>query len=175
MNTSIELELARLYMAQYDDEADRWQAVHQEAMECRDCEDWLRKGIEAYRWICRADHALATADQLGVREMTDVDSSAVSLLYRRWLENCEPAEHWIADLHQRGWEPENLLEFRRLSELARVMAEHRASGQFPALCAELAMSDFVVTQRDADAVKQHLENRSARVTCSVTDHGIVED
>lgn len=84
---------------------------HAEAMKCRDCEDLLHCGIEAYKWLRRADETLREAAKAGF-DVGEEAKEALDLLYRTWLRPCERAERRIREQQELGFTIKNLDEFR---------------------------------------------------------------
>ncbi len=61
---------------------------HAEAMELRDCDELLRVGIEAFRWLEQA-RADIRADVLAGRSVYDPQlEAAITRLYERWIAPC---------------------------------------------------------------------------------------
>lgn len=98
-------------------------ARHAEATECRDCEDFLRMGIEAFDWLARADEAIRSAVYSGAMAFDPECDSTLAALYSEWLKPCEYAERWIAIQQNRGFHVDNLEEFRRCCQEARAIVE----------------------------------------------------
>ncbi|MEX0718843.1 MAG: hypothetical protein WD066_19780 [Planctomycetaceae bacterium] len=80
--------------------------------ELRDCEEFLSAGIDACRWLRRADQTMREADRSGIVEFTLELRSAVQALCELWIRTGTAAERWIDDLEQDGLSPSNLQEFR---------------------------------------------------------------
>jgi hypothetical protein len=120
MIPSLELEIARHQLRRFVDAGpDRALVEHHDAMECRDCEEFLQKGIDAYKWLSRAEEAFLQADADGVIELTDEIEQSVKKLYEGWQQPCTFAEKWIATLTQRDYCIDNLPEFRHCCSLVR--------------------------------------------------------
>ena len=65
---------------------------HAEAMESRDCDEFLHLGIEAFRWLEKARDDI-DADILAGRAVYDPELEAtITRLYERWLAPCMRAE-----------------------------------------------------------------------------------
>lgn len=91
-------------------------------LECRDCECFLRLGIEAYKFLRQTEDVLRQAD----RENLDVpDDFLVELsdLYRAWLRPYAHAEERARQLQKQGFSVGNLKQFREACEYV----ENRAS------------------------------------------------
>ena len=125
MSINLCLTVAQRRVRDYTDESDRLTAAHRDAMECRDCEEFLQHGINAYKWIKHADEFLREADYQGVAEMTQEVRDALDLLYKSWVSPCAFAERWIADTAEKGHEPDNLHSFREICEEARDVIQNR--------------------------------------------------
>lgn len=107
----------------YRDESEALMARHAEATECRDCEDFLCMGIEAFDWLARADEAIRSAVYSGVMAFNPEYDSTLAALYSEWLKPCEYAERWIVLQQNRGFHVDNLEEFRRCCQEARAVVE----------------------------------------------------
>ena len=108
------LRLAKKRVEEYRDQ-DAIMSQHQEAMACRDCEDFLEHGIEAYNWLRQADRVLrqAAVEGFGVSEEA---RDALAALYRVWLNPCPHAEERIKQQEERNFRLRNLHEFRAACE-----------------------------------------------------------
>ena len=84
---------------------------HAEAIDCRDCEDLLQLGIDAFKWLGRADRVIRSAVYRGLAEYDPSLDVALAALYAEWLKPCTFAEGWIAQQEQRGFRVDNLAEF----------------------------------------------------------------
>ena len=58
MDENIILQVARGRVDKYAGESVDLMRQHAEAMECRDCEDYLKRGIDAFKWVQRAQDML---------------------------------------------------------------------------------------------------------------------
>ena len=125
MSNNLTLSMARKRVREYAAETDSLMANHAEAMECRDCEEWLKRGIDAQFWLCRAEEIMRAADEDGLCEFDTEMRRALDCLYEMWLRPCEFAETWIASLATRGYTPDNLGEFRDACDMARDIVERR--------------------------------------------------
>jgi hypothetical protein len=99
--------------------------LHEEAMECRDCEDFLQLGIDALKWLQRAEEELRISVYSGERENSVELSDSLDKLYHVWLMPVHSAEQWVAKQAARGYTPDNLCEFREACEHARDIVENR--------------------------------------------------
>lgn len=68
-------------------------AGHARAMDCRDCEDHLLLGVEAFHWIERAKDDTVRAIANAEAELQGA-CKALERLYRDWLAPCERAIQW---------------------------------------------------------------------------------
>ncbi len=99
--------------------------VHVEAIESRDCDEFLRLGIEAFRWLEKA-RADIRADVLAGRAVYDPELEAtITRLYERWLAPCARAEEWVHAQLTRGYALDNVKEFNDCCESARDILETR--------------------------------------------------
>jgi hypothetical protein len=95
-------------------------------MECRDCEDFLQLGIEAFTWIERA-HGNLRESIYGGKSVFDPEAeSLLTELYESWLRPYADAEKWAQAQAQRGYFPDNLTAFRACREKALDVLEQRA-------------------------------------------------
>jgi len=98
---------------------------HRLAMNCRDCEDFLQVGIDAFHWMKRAEEELRRTLYEGTRENDPTISATFDRLYHTWMMPVAIAEQWIALQQANGYEPDNLAEFRRASQEVREIVENR--------------------------------------------------
>ena len=108
----------------YSDQSEAMRS-HHEAMECRDCEDFLQLGIGAFKWIQRAEDSIRTAVCDGIVAFDVEIDKAITRLYHSWLGPCPDAEKWIKAQIDRGYRPDNLDEFRKCCEEVRDILEQR--------------------------------------------------
>ncbi len=99
------LELARKHVNSYGQHT---------AMKCG---DFLRHGIEAYRWLRQADHTVRQAAREGL-EVSPETVSVLSELYRLWCRPCSHAEKLIAEQEARGLSVAGVKEFREARDFA---------------------------------------------------------
>ena len=125
MSDNLALSLARIRVHAYADASGELMKQHAEAMECRDCEDFLKMGIEAYQWLQRAEDTMREADYAGIFEFTRETRETLDTLYVAWLKPCEFAEKWIASLNNRSYFPDNLSKFRDACERAQESVQNR--------------------------------------------------
>ncbi|MBS0266192.1 MAG: hypothetical protein JSS02_29955 [Planctomycetes bacterium] len=119
------LDLAQRHVAEYTNESDRLMREHGAAMKCRDCEEFLQQGINAFKWLRQADDFLREADAAGVEAYTAELRETFDLLYKKWLEPLAFAEQWIQENVKGGYAPDNLAEFSQICEEAREFVETR--------------------------------------------------
>lgn len=105
------LQIASNHVDRYRRRDEKLMVEHRQAMECRDCEEFLQSGIEAFNWLAHADMTMREASVLGLEVPQDT-VSALETLYRVWLLPCAHAEEMIAKQRERGYEPSNIQEFR---------------------------------------------------------------
>ena len=109
---NLALRTARKHVQNYSYESDDLMLRHAEAIDCRDCEDLLQLGIDAFKWLGRADRVIRSAVYRGLAEYDPSLDVALAALYAEWLKPCTFAEGWIAQQEQRGFRVDNLAEFR---------------------------------------------------------------
>lgn len=101
-------------------------AEHYKAMNCRDCEAFLKLGIDAFAWVTYADAVVRSAAYEGAIELDPTFDHAIEVLCEGWLKPCEKAEQWIADLREHGYVPDNLEQFRQCCrEMEAIVRFHQ--------------------------------------------------
>ena len=121
--SDLSYELAKLRIRRYRNESEGLLQTHREAMECRDCEDYLQQGLDALDCVRKADALLREADYEGIFEYSEEVREAIRALYAEWLVPCEYAEELIQKQFQRGYQPDNLEKFRTACEVVRDTVE----------------------------------------------------
>lgn len=117
---------AREQVQLFTDQSRELLAEHCMAMECRDCEDFLQLGIDAFRWIQRAyDHMRQCVYDKKVAFSQEAEN-AVTDLYASWLLPCNHAQKWAQIQLDRGYYPDNLDEFRQCREEVEDILEQRS-------------------------------------------------
>lgn len=114
---------------------------HAIAMECRDCEEMLDRGMRAYKWLMTCDETRQAADARGLMEYRGELYEEVTNLFRQWLVSARHAEQWIRQLEQRSYAPANLPQFQAASESVVTTIEDRewltrSSAAFHAMAGE---------------------------------------
>ncbi|MBW3538844.1 MAG: hypothetical protein KY476_01100 [Planctomycetes bacterium] len=122
MSDNLVLRLARHRLQEYADDAELMRQ-HAEAVECRDCEEFLQAGIDTFRFLRTAEELLREADWRGLHPMTPETREALHFLYAAWVEPCEDTKCWIRILSERGFKPDNADEFNRVSDEAHELLE----------------------------------------------------
>jgi hypothetical protein len=125
-------------------EVDAFEAVlreHHEALNCRDCEEFLQKGISAYAWLERAEDTVLQAENDCLREYDQSVHDAIDALHRQWMGPRQRAERWIAELASKHFEPENLAEFRECQQKAEQWIA-TADAIASATLSHAALSDY---------------------------------
>jgi hypothetical protein len=109
-----QLRTAKSRVSEYEHEFDDLAVRCAEANECRDLEDFLRLGIEAFDWIERADLWLrgVVASESISRDEEDAVVAAIDAMCRAWLRPCKFARDWIARVQAMDFQIENLDRFR---------------------------------------------------------------
>jgi|GEM_PF-3099255 len=141
MTGNLCLNVAERRVREFADEADALLASHSEAMECWKCQELLQKGIDAYRWLTQADAFLREADYQGVFDFSPELQDAVNTLYQAWLQPCEFAERRIVALLERGYQLDNLQEFREICEQVEEIIDNREWRKAAAQARILASSE----------------------------------
>ena len=121
--SDLSYELAKRRVHQYKDESEKLMQSHRNAMECRDCEDFLKQGLDALRWLCQTEAMLREADYEGLHKYSNEAREAIRNLYVAWITPCEYAERMIDVQLKRGYEPDHLKQFREACEMVRDTAD----------------------------------------------------
>ncbi|MCE9545301.1 MAG: hypothetical protein K8T25_07265 [Planctomycetia bacterium] len=116
----LELRIARESVQDFHDNL---MQAHAEAMDCLECEELLDKGISAYKWLSQAEATLREGAARGICPFTDKLRQALETLYYFWLDPCKYAEERIAAALEKGYNPDNLQEFRDCCERVRAWIE----------------------------------------------------
>ena len=127
------LRIARQHVERFQDEAETRPEPfqvrdHDEAIDCFDCEAFLQLGIDAFAWIVRADETIRHAVFSGAFED---HSHLVSLCFQAWLTPVPYANSWIAACLDRGFDVDNLDEFRECERQVRAIVASLDSSDFP--------------------------------------------
>jgi hypothetical protein len=147
---NLALRTARLHVRDYTGESDDLVRRHAEAIDCRECEDFLQLGIDAFQWLGRADRVIRSAVYRGLAEYNPSLDVALATLYAEWLRPCTLAERWIAEQEQRGFRVDNLADFRACCEEVRAIVEaHEGTLE----------NDALVELRD-DAIDAHRKHQN---------------
>jgi hypothetical protein len=129
------------HVRRYTNETDDLMNRHAEAIDCRDCEDFLQLGIDAFNWLNRADESIRRAICAGSIQHDHKIERALHVMYARWLRPCVHAERWIAVQEQRGFRVDNLRTFRECCAEVRAIVDNN----------DLLDNDAIIKLRD-DAV-----------------------
>jgi|SRR5579872_532116 len=125
MADNLVLQLAHLRVHEYANETTEAVARDTEAMDCRDCENFLRKGIESAKFLQLAECIFRDADYRGIAVYGDDLRRVVEDLYVAWFGPRDFAERWIAELSSRNCAPTNLADFRKICEEMRDSIERK--------------------------------------------------
>ena len=107
-------------------------AAHAEAMDCRDCEAFLQMGIDAFKWLLRADRDHRLAVYRGEAQFSPEFDAELQRLCGRWLVPCDFAEKWIANQLAKDFAIDNLEEFRNcVTEMQAIVNSHRGKDNLP--------------------------------------------
>ncbi len=104
MSTDLSLRLAKKFVEQYESRFEEIMHRHSEAMECRDCQEFLVEGLNAYRWLRNAEETFrqAAVENLCTTEedmeLLKKGIEALNVLFAAWLRPREDAEKRIANL-----------------------------------------------------------------------------
>jgi hypothetical protein len=99
-----------------------------QADDCRDCEDFLQLGIDAFDWLIRADQKIREAIFDGAEGFDPLVEDALRLLCQRWLKPCEHARKWAVIQFNRGYKVDNLDRFNECcEEMQAIVRAHEAT------------------------------------------------
>lgn len=106
MDSCLELELARNSLIDFTTATphDQVTARHVEAMECRKCEEKIQYGIQAFKWLVRAEETIREALYRNLIPPTRDPREALHTLYTAWLEQFEGVSEKIARHKEAGYE-----------------------------------------------------------------------
>lgn len=113
---------------------------HHAAMDCRDCEDFLQLGIDAFQWLIRADQLFRVAVYESIEAYDQQLDERLQHLFRQWLGPCDYAEKWIERQTAKGYHLDNLEKFRECCREMAAIVEALDAGsdeQLPDAIAEL--------------------------------------
>ena len=110
----------------FTDQTSQIMQDHSLAMACRDCEDFLQMGIDAFRWLQRAEENIRDGAMSGAVSFNLEVDEAITRMYEKWLGPCDDAEMWVAEQLRQGFTPDNLNKFRACCEEVRDTIEKRS-------------------------------------------------
>ncbi len=118
------LDVTQWVVNQYVDDSGKLMDEHRRAMECRDCEELLELGLNAYQWLVRSEETFREAHRLGIGYGENVDQS-LTLLLEAWLVRGESALAWVKELGERGHAPDNVGDFCAAYDHVWALVEDR--------------------------------------------------
>lgn len=128
---------------------------HAEGLECRDCEAFLRLGIDAFDWIIRADQIARQAIYDGAADFDhDAVDRALRELCRAWLKSSGRTEAWANAQQSKGRRLGNLERFQACSNEMQAIVKAQESGD-----AE-TMPAAIIALRDK-AIEEHARGETA--------------
>lgn len=119
---TLALQTATSHVEQYVKQYEFAMHAHQ-AMDYYECEAFLQLGIDAFRWLLRADYGLRQGIYSDAIEYDAKAEAALEQLFRTWLVPCEFAERWAKVQSDRGFTVSNLGDFRKCCEEARAIVD----------------------------------------------------
>ncbi len=99
--------------------------AHQIAMDCRDCEEVLDRGLRAYKWLMTCDETRQAADACGLIDYRGELYEEVTGLFRQWMDSARHTQEWIRRLEQVRYAPANLPKFLDAIESVIATIEDR--------------------------------------------------
>ena len=142
------LQTATSHVEQF---ATQYEYARREQFEGKDvyqCEAFLQLGIDAFRWLLRADYGMRQAFYSDVADYDSKMESVLMQLFREWLVPAEFAEQRAKAQSERGFAVSNLPQFRECCEEVRAIVDsfddHDSN----------AMSEQLATLRDQAIYEQ---------------------
>lgn len=93
---------------------------HKEAMECMDCETCIQLGLDAYKWLVRADEQFNQSVAQGIMEFDKMIADTIENIYSIWYDLSNKMNTWIDLQITRGFELNNLRKFRECQRLVKA-------------------------------------------------------
>lgn len=103
--------LVKLTRAKVQDYHDKVIHEHCAAMQCLDCEELLKAGISAHKWLERIEETFREAAHENLVDFSSPEKDVIEELFRLWMRPCDAVISWIDDIKSSGHEPDNLNEF----------------------------------------------------------------
>ena len=125
-------EFRRFRKSQRSQSRDRVEQLlkdHEKAMECRDCEDFLCLGIEAFQWLQKAHQSIQDDVYHGRSVYDEHVEHAITKLYQGWLKPYHTAERWMTSLQGQGFELDKAVDFVRCCHQASAILEERTMAE----------------------------------------------
>jgi hypothetical protein len=97
-----------------------WQIDHQQAMECRDLEDWLDYAMSVLDVIRKSENRYREHLADGKIPFRKEDVEAIDELYRMWHAPCAHLLDEIERVERRGYQVDNAGNFRTACESSHV-------------------------------------------------------
>jgi len=102
----------------YRDES--WKIDHDQAMACRDFEDWLDVGLHLLEVVRRADERYRDDVKTGKVPFRREDAQQLVQVYSYWLEPCDHLLSALKAFEDDGYQIENAEVFRRACRLTCI-------------------------------------------------------
>lgn len=125
LGENINLELAQRRLERYSHMASDVIAHVANGHNGANCIDFLQHGIDAYRWLVRAEETLRAASYESLFDFSADVQETFDALYLSWLKSSELAEAWIASHQQAATPSEILREYNRVKEAIEDVVAHR--------------------------------------------------
>lgn len=117
---SLELAIAQKYLDEYSADALDGQRQCEEAAAC---ERRLEQGIEAFKWIARAEETIRQAVYEGLIDFSRELEEAIEALYSGWLAPWEQLQALVREQILQGAELDNVAEFAKCRNSVRDWIE----------------------------------------------------
>ena len=105
-------------LEQLNQEQEAWKSQHGEAMECRDFEDLLRRGLTYYNMIRFADEAWSRKVQGGRLPFKKAKLTEIHRLYEWWFKPCDAIMSRLQKM-EKGFRIDGAEEFRDACRFVR--------------------------------------------------------
>lgn len=135
---TLALQTATSHVEQYVKQYEFAMHLHYAKMDCYECEAFLQLGIDAFRWLLRADYGLRQGIYGGTIEYDAKAEATLEQLFRTWLVPCEFADRWAKSQCDRGFVVSNLSDFRKCCEEGRAIVELIDDSDTDAMSEQLA-------------------------------------
>lgn len=135
---TLALQTATSHVEQYVKQYEFVSSELYEARDCYECEAFLQLGVDAFRWLLRADYGLRQGIYCDALEYDSKAETVLQSLFRIWLVPGEFAERWAAVQSDRGLVVSNLPDFRKCCQEAQAIVDSIDDSDTDAMSEQLA-------------------------------------